>query len=145
MLNGIFLTKTTVSYCVNQYGNNSNNNEALRNLCLKIQKRIFEFNGGKSDPFELKFLGFINDELAKIPMSHLGILPKNGQENKIKWKSSPIHFGYLINELINKGYFDNLPQHNGETNYSEIARVFSSIIDFDTSEQVVQKSFQPHE
>lgn len=64
--------------------------------------------------------------------------------NRIKWNSSPYHFGFIINELINKGYIGNTPMHNGETNYSEIARMFGSIIDFDTSDQNLTKSFNPN-
>ena len=71
--------------------------------------------------------------------------PTLKKDNLIKWKSSPSHFGYIINELINKGYFDNLPKHNGETNYSAIARLFSTIINFDTSEQILLKSFNPND
>jgi hypothetical protein len=65
------------------------------------------------------------------------------KEAQIKWKSSPIHFGYVINEFINNGFFDELPLHNGEVNYSEIARLFGSIINFDTTEQTLQKAFNP--
>lgn len=66
------------------------------------------------------------------------------QRSQIKWNSSCFHFGYIINELINKGYFDNLPISNGETNYSEIAKIFGSIIDFNTTEQYLLKSFNPY-
>jgi hypothetical protein len=67
-------------------------------------------------------------------------------EHRIKWNTSPYHFGFIINEFINKGFFklESLPLHNGEVNYSAIARLFDSIIDFDTTDQNLIKSFNPN-
>ena len=74
-------------------------------------------------------------------------VPAENKTNKIKWNSSPLHFGFIINELINKGYFinDTLPVSNAEINYSEIAMMFNSIIDFDTTDAYLKKSFNPNE
>ncbi len=85
-----------------------------------------------------------NEELNNFitPDQNTNVFTK--KENLIKWNSSPSHFGFIISELINKGYFENLPIHNGEVNYSEIARLFSSIVDFNTSEQNLLKSFNPN-
>lgn len=95
-----------------------------------------------------------NEELINLitPDAHISIEDKDSQntndvikkENLLKWNTSPNHFGHIINELINKGFLENLPMSNGETNYSEIARLFSSIIDFDTTDQYLIKSFNPN-
>ena len=82
------------------------------------------------------------NEFLNTDMKNYGNKTEN--TNKLIWNSSPAHFGFIVNLLINKGYFDNLPLSNFEVNYSEIAVMFNSIIDFDTTEQVLKKSFNPN-
>lgn len=109
-------------------------------------KRIVALPFGENidDKTHIKsYLKWLKEKVEELS-NEKNIIETPPKENLLKWNTSPNHFGYLINELINKGYIENLPMSNGETNYSEIARLFSSIIDFDTTDQYLIKSFNPN-
>src|ERR1035437_6373689 len=126
-----------------------------RKICSNME--IMDVNKGNHfiySEFDIDYKGFLKRDEFISAISHQvndkhiasqsNTVDFEKKKNLIKWNSSPSHFGFIISELINKGYFENLPIHNGEVNYSEIARLFSSVIDFNSSEQILLKSFNPN-
>jgi len=63
--------------------------------------------------------------------------------NKIKWKGPPSVFGYLFLELVHNGFIEAPPLHNGEINYSGLARLFFEHFDIETTLGNLSKEMNP--
>lgn len=71
-------------------------------------------------------------------------LHTNSDDKKLslKWKGSPALLGAFINELIDGQYIET-PMYNGETNYSQIARICNKFFEVDTTLANLIKEINP--
>jgi len=65
-----------------------------------------------------------------------------GHQDKIKWKGTPSQFGYLVAQLIEKGFIDP-PLFNGDINFSELSRRCYQYFDIDTTLGNLTKEMNP--
>ncbi len=62
--------------------------------------------------------------------------------NKIKWLGSPSIFGFLMTELVKRGYIEP-PLRNGESNYAGFAKLCYQYFDIDTTQENLIKEMNP--
>jgi hypothetical protein len=60
-------------------------------------------------------------------------------EGKIKWIGKPSQLGFIIGKLIEFGYVESPTKTNGETNYTQLAKLVYNTFDVETTEATLSK------
>ena len=63
--------------------------------------------------------------------------------DKIKWLGTPSQFGYIFLELVKQGFIE-LTLHNGDSNFTELARRCYKYFDIDTTPENLKKEMNPN-
>lgn len=60
-------------------------------------------------------------------------------EDKIKWIGKPSQLGFIIGKLVEFGYVESPTRTNGETNYTQLAKLVNNTFDVATSPATLSK------
>lgn len=70
------------------------------------------------------------------------ITPTPKIENKLKWLGTPAQFGYIINELVEKGFIE-CPTTHASPSISKLSRVCLEVFDLSSTPQNIEKELNP--
>lgn len=89
----------------------------------------------------IRAIGLLNSICGSIETKNVisAVVPN---ENKLKWSGTPAQFGYIINELVEKGFIE-CPTTHSSPSISKLAKVCFEIFDLSSTPQNIEKELNP--
>lgn len=83
----------------------------------------------------LDYANQLLEDLAENQFSEIGV--------KLKWVGKPSQLGFIISELVQKGYIEAPIKTNGEINYNELSRTIKDTVNIDSTALTLAKALNP--
>lgn len=106
------------------------------NYNLYFQYQIFKQNSDFKGLVELLNMNNDSSEIKNYTSVSVPI------ENKLKWLGTPAQFGYIINELVEKGFIE-CPTTHASPSISKLAKVCLEIFELGSTPQNIEKELNP--